>query len=75
MFTGQLDIDLMTVPKLPKNVSKNAPNFVAGGGARGLFEFQKMPQTLLQEALRDVFLKFWYFVPMARVSWRSKKVF
>ena len=35
---GNEDIDLMTVPKLQTNVSKNIPNLLVGGVTRGFFE-------------------------------------
>ena len=56
--SGNVDIGLMTVPKLPKNVSTNVPNLEAEGVTRRFFEVQKMSQTLWQEGVREGFFKF-----------------
>ena len=48
MLTGQGDIDLMTVPKLPKNVVKNVPNI----GKRGRYTNVTCKGLTRQEARR-----------------------
>ena len=73
--SGNADIDLITVPKLPKHVSKNVPNFVAGGVTRGFFEVQKMPLTSRQGALREGFLEFWFCMTVTTPWWRPKSSF
>ena len=44
VYARDVAIDLMTVPKLSKNVLKNAPSLVVGGCKRRLFKVQQMSQ-------------------------------
>ena len=54
--SGNLTIDLMTVLKLPKKVSKNVPNPVVGGGTRCVFVFSKCPKPRGSRVYAKVFL-------------------
>ena len=49
---------------------------MVGGVSRCFFWSSKyVPNFVVGGGVHDVFLKFWYFVPMTTVWWRSKRVF